>query len=61
MFARSKNKSAVNLKAINMEPQPPIRETERDNWNFFMEIPDIDRRNIKVSTIRQQQVQQPLV
>ena len=43
-----------------MEPQPPIRETERDNWNFFMDIPDIDRRNIKVSSIRQQQVQRPL-
>jgi pyruvate-ferredoxin/flavodoxin oxidoreductase len=55
-----KNKSAVNLKAINMQPQPPIRDTERDNWNFFMKIPEVDRRNIKVSTIRQQQVQQPL-
>ncbi len=55
-----KNKSAANLKAINMEPQPPIRESERDNWNFFLQLPEIDRRNIKVSTIRQQQVQQPL-
>jgi pyruvate-ferredoxin/flavodoxin oxidoreductase len=55
-----KNKSAANLKAINMQPQPPIRETERDNWNFFLNIPEIDRRNIKVSSIRQQQVQQPL-
>lgn len=55
-----KNKSAVNLKAINMQPQPPIRDTERDNWNFFMKIPEVDRRNIKVSTIRQQQAQQPL-
>ncbi len=55
-----KNKSAVNLKAINMEPQPPIRESERDNWNFFTALPETDRRNIKVNSIRQQQVQQPL-
>jgi pyruvate-ferredoxin/flavodoxin oxidoreductase len=55
-----KNKSAANLKAINMQPQPPIREAERDNWNFFLNIPEIDRRNIKVNSIRQQQVQQPL-
>ena len=55
-----KNKSAVNLKAINMQPQPPIRETESANWNFFLNIPEVDRRDIKVSTIRQQQVQQPL-
>jgi pyruvate-ferredoxin/flavodoxin oxidoreductase len=56
----AKNKSMVNLKALNMEPQPPIREAERDNWNFFLSLPETDRRNIKVSTIRQQQVQQPL-
>ncbi|NWF70541.1 MAG: pyruvate:ferredoxin (flavodoxin) oxidoreductase [Chloroflexi bacterium] len=56
----AKNKSAVNLKAINMRPQPPIREQERDNWNYFLNIPETDRRNIKISTIRQQQVQQPL-
>lgn len=55
-----KNKSMVNLKAINMEPQPPIRESERDNWNFFTALPETDRRNIKVNSIRQQQVQQPL-
>ena len=56
----AKNKSAVNLKALNMEAQPPIREQENENWDFFMDIPDLDRRNIKVSSIRQQQVQRPL-
>ncbi|MFN8371549.1 MAG: pyruvate:ferredoxin (flavodoxin) oxidoreductase [Anaerolineae bacterium] len=56
----AKNKSAVNLKALNMSAQPPIREQENDNWNFFLNLPEMDRRNIKVSTIRQQQVQQPL-
>ncbi|MCL4878948.1 MAG: pyruvate:ferredoxin (flavodoxin) oxidoreductase [Anaerolineae bacterium] len=56
----AKNKSATALKAINMEPQPPIRAQESENWDFFMSIPDIDRRNMKVNTIRQQQVQRPL-
>ncbi|MEO1438961.1 MAG: pyruvate:ferredoxin (flavodoxin) oxidoreductase [Chloroflexota bacterium] len=56
----AKNKSAVGRKAINMEPQPAIREQERDNWNFFMEIPETDRSNIHVNRIRQQQVQRPL-
>ncbi|MEO8609237.1 MAG: 4Fe-4S dicluster domain-containing protein, partial [Chloroflexota bacterium] len=55
-----KNKSAANLKAINMEPQPPIRQSECENWNFFLNLPEVDRRDIKVSSIRQQQVQQPL-
>jgi pyruvate-ferredoxin/flavodoxin oxidoreductase len=56
----AKSKSAANYKAINMSPQPPLRETERANWNFFMTLPELDRRNIKNTSIRQQQVQQPL-
>jgi pyruvate-ferredoxin/flavodoxin oxidoreductase len=56
----AKNKSAAGLKALNMEPQPPLREQERKNWDFFRSIPEMDRRNIKITSIRQQQVQQPL-
>jgi pyruvate-ferredoxin/flavodoxin oxidoreductase len=56
----AKNKSETRLKAINMRPQPPLRETERANWEFFLSIPEMDRRGLKVNTIRQQQVQEPL-
>jgi pyruvate-ferredoxin/flavodoxin oxidoreductase len=31
----AKDKTAVGRKAINMEPQLPIREQERANWDFF--------------------------
>jgi pyruvate-ferredoxin/flavodoxin oxidoreductase len=55
-----KNKSEVRLKAINMVAQPPLRAPEKENWEFFLKIPDLDRRKIKVGTIRQQQVQEPL-
>jgi pyruvate-ferredoxin/flavodoxin oxidoreductase len=55
-----KNKSEARLKAINMVPQPPLRAPEKENWEFFLKIPELDRRNIKVGTIRQQQVQEPL-
>ncbi len=55
-----KNKSEVRLKAINMVAQPPLREPEKENWEFFLNIPELDRRKIKVGTIRQQQVQEPL-
>ena len=55
-----KNKQETRLKAINMAPQPPLREPERDNWNFFLDIPELDRRKIKVGNIRQQQIQEPL-
>ncbi|QQS48596.1 MAG: pyruvate:ferredoxin (flavodoxin) oxidoreductase [Acidobacteriota bacterium] len=56
----AKNKSETRLKAINMEPQPPLRATERENWNYYLTIPEMDRRLIKVSNIRQQQLQEPL-
>jgi pyruvate-ferredoxin/flavodoxin oxidoreductase len=48
------------LKAINMQPQPPLREPERDNWDFFLALPEMDRRHINATHIRQQQVQEPL-
>ncbi len=56
----AKNKTETRLKAINMSPQPPLRYPERDNWEFFLNLPELDRRNIKVGNIRQQQVQEPL-
>jgi pyruvate-ferredoxin/flavodoxin oxidoreductase len=56
----AKNKSETRLKAINMVAQPPLRAPERENWEFFLKIPEFDRRKIKSSTIRQQQIQEPL-
>jgi pyruvate-ferredoxin/flavodoxin oxidoreductase len=56
----AKNKRETRLKAINMEPQPPLREPETENWKFFLKLPELDRRTIKLNTIRQQQVQEPL-
>ena len=55
-----KNKSLPERKAINMEPQLPLREQERENWNFFLNLPNPDRRQIKLNQIRQQQLQEPL-
>lgn len=56
----AKNKAMVGFKALNMEPQPPLREQEAENWDFFTQIPETPRNLIKESNIRQQQVQQPL-
>jgi pyruvate-ferredoxin/flavodoxin oxidoreductase len=56
----ARNKSEARLKAINMCPQPPLRETERGNWGFFLSIPELDRRRVSLEHIRAQQVHQPL-
>jgi pyruvate-ferredoxin/flavodoxin oxidoreductase len=56
----ARNKSEARLKAINMRPQKPLRETEQQNWVFFLSIPELDRRQVSLEHIRAQQVQQPL-
>lgn len=56
----AKNKSQPRLKAINMEPQLPLRESERENWDFFLKIPNPDRSKLHLNRIRQQQWQEPL-
>jgi pyruvate-ferredoxin/flavodoxin oxidoreductase len=56
----AKNKAETRLKAIYMQPQPPLRAPERENWEFFLKLPDLDRSKIKANAIRQQQVQEPL-
>jgi len=56
----AKNKTNPNLKAINMVTQPPIREQEVKNWEFFLEIPEVDRRELKLNAVRNVQYLQPL-
>jgi pyruvate-ferredoxin/flavodoxin oxidoreductase len=56
----ARNKSEARLKAINMQPQLPLRERERENWNFFLSIPEMDRRRVSTDHVRKMQVQQPL-
>ncbi|MBO3460740.1 pyruvate:ferredoxin (flavodoxin) oxidoreductase [Aetokthonos hydrillicola Thurmond2011] len=56
----AKNKAEPRLKAINMKPQLPLREQERENWDFFLNIPNPDRRELKLERINQQQMQEPL-
>jgi pyruvate-ferredoxin/flavodoxin oxidoreductase len=51
----AKNKQETRLKAINMQPQMPLRESERENWDFFLELPEMDRSKVKMN-IRQSQV-----
>ena len=56
----AKNKREPRFKAINMEPQPPIRDRERENYDFFLSIPEIDRRNVNTRQVKTNQLLQPL-
>lgn len=55
-----KNKQNPKQKALYMQPQLPLREQEAKNWDFFLKIPDFPRQKIKITNIRQQQIQRPL-
>jgi pyruvate-ferredoxin/flavodoxin oxidoreductase len=55
-----KNKTEVRLKAINMMPQPPIRDQEARNWDFFLGLPETDRRVLNVGQVKDAQLLEPL-
>jgi pyruvate-ferredoxin/flavodoxin oxidoreductase len=44
----AKDKSNPRHKAINMSPQMPLRDAERENFRFFLDLPNPDRRQIKI-------------
>ena len=56
----AKNKQETRLKAINMASQPPLREPEKENWNFFLGLPDLDRKTVAVHTVKGSQMLRPL-
>ena len=53
MSVPASNKSEARLKAINMRPQAALREAERDNWDFFLGIPELDRRRLHLGSVRE--------
>jgi pyruvate-ferredoxin/flavodoxin oxidoreductase len=56
----AKDKSQVGRKAINLAPQLPIRETEVANWDYFLEIPEVDRSLLSVRAVKNSQLLEPL-
>ncbi|HEV2447195.1 MAG TPA: thiamine pyrophosphate-dependent enzyme, partial [Candidatus Sulfopaludibacter sp.] len=56
----AKSKSEVKHRAINMVPQPPIREAEAANWDFFLNIPDTGRAPLSMNQVKDVQLLQPL-
>ncbi len=56
----AKNKSDASKKAINMAPQPPLRASERENWEFFLNLPEVDRARLSHTQVKDIQLLQPL-
>ncbi|MCC6423178.1 MAG: pyruvate:ferredoxin (flavodoxin) oxidoreductase [Phycisphaerales bacterium] len=48
MVCPARDKSNPRHKAIDMEPQAPLRDRERDNFDFFLTLPDPDRSRLRL-------------
>ena len=55
-----KSKSESKHKAINMQPQAPLREAESANWDFFTKLPDPDRSQLSHGQVKDVQLLEPL-
>jgi pyruvate-ferredoxin/flavodoxin oxidoreductase len=51
---------ASGVLALEMQPQPPLRDTERENFAFFLDLPDIERSTVLTSSVKGTQFLQPL-
>jgi pyruvate-ferredoxin/flavodoxin oxidoreductase len=56
----AKNKIEPARKAINMVPQPPIRERENANYEFFLSLPEYDRGELNLASVKGSQLCRPL-
>ena len=55
----AKNK-ATGIKALEMRPQRPLRDAERENFEFFLRLPEVDRAAAKHNSVKGSQFLQPL-
>lgn len=55
----AKDKSNPKHKSLNMAPQMPLREQERENYTFFLDLPEVDRTKVKID-VKGSQFLQPL-
>lgn len=54
------SKTEPGHKAIDMKDVQPIKEAEKNNWDFFLSLPDIDRSRVNKATVKGSQLLEPL-
>lgn len=56
----ARDKVTPGRKALNMAEQLPLRQPESKNWDFFLDLPEVDRTLFNPGTIKNSQLLQPL-
>lgn len=59
-FCPMTSKADAGHKAINMQDKMDIVDAEKANWDFFLELPEVDRARVNKSTVKGSQFFQPL-
>jgi pyruvate-ferredoxin/flavodoxin oxidoreductase len=54
------SKTDTSHKAINMMDKTDLQEAEKENWDYFLSIPEVDRTRINKNTVKGSQFFQPL-
>ncbi|MDH4285241.1 MAG: 4Fe-4S binding protein, partial [Gallionellaceae bacterium] len=54
------SKTDPNYKALNMRDIAPLRQQEKENWEYFLSLPEFDRTKLRTSTIKGAMMMQPL-
>ncbi len=59
---RDAAKKPTGRKAINMVPQPPRRQQEKENFSFFLSLPEMEAGNLPfpLNTVKGSQLMRPL-
>ena len=56
----AKDKTTPRHKAIDMTPAPALRDQEREHYQFFLDLPEVDRAAITKLDVRGSQLLRPL-
>ncbi len=59
-YCPAASKTIENHKAINMVSRLSVLEKEKENWEFFLKVPEIDKTRINMTSVKGTQFLQPL-
>jgi pyruvate-ferredoxin/flavodoxin oxidoreductase len=59
-YVKDADGKKTDRKAINMALQFPIRQQEKENWEFFLSLPETDPKLYKINTVKGSQFVRPL-
>jgi len=54
------DKAVVGRKALNLVAQPPLRETQQRNFDYLVDLPEVDRTQLNPAAVKDVALMEPL-